>query len=69
MKARHANSVDDVLVALAKIRDLDASHARSLPTEYYASEAFPAQFPEILRKYKIRLASFVTGQIHSHEFL
>ena len=51
MKTRSENGVDDVLAALAEIGNVDAGQARSLPSEYYASEAFlELEQEEIFRK-------------------
>jgi phenylpropionate dioxygenase-like ring-hydroxylating dioxygenase large terminal subunit len=40
MTTDRVNGVGEILEALAKIRDLDESQARSLPAGFYASEAF-----------------------------
>ena len=40
VKTNSANDVGEILEALAEIRDLDESQARSLPAGFYASEAF-----------------------------
>ena len=51
MNTDSANGVGEILEALAEIRDLDASQARSLPAGFYASEAFlELEKEEIFRK-------------------
>jgi hypothetical protein len=51
MNTYSTNDVDDVLASLAKIRNVKAGQARSLPAEYYASEAFlEFEKEEIFRK-------------------
>ncbi len=51
MKTDTARGVGKILEALAEIRDLDASQARSLPAAFYASEAFlELEKEEIFRK-------------------
>ena len=51
MKSDGANGVGEILQALAEIRDLDASQARSLPAGFYSSEAFlELEREEIFRK-------------------
>ena len=51
MNTDSANGVGDILEALAKIRDLNESQARSLPAGFYVSEAFlEIEKEEIFRK-------------------
>jgi len=51
MNTYSTNDVGDVLASLAKIRNVNAGQARSLPAEYYASEAFlELEKEEIFRK-------------------
>ena len=51
MKKDSTNGVGEILEALAEIRDLDESQARSLPAGFYASEAFlELEKEEIFRK-------------------
>ncbi len=51
VKTNSANGVGEILEALAAIRDLDESQARSLPAGFYASEAFlELEKEEIFRK-------------------
>ena len=51
MKTDSANGVGEVLRALAEIRDLDESQARSLPAGFYASEEYlELEKEEIFRK-------------------
>ena len=51
MKSENANGVGEILEALAAIRDLDESQARSPPAGFYASEAFlELEKEEIFRK-------------------
>ena len=51
MKTLSTNGVGEILDALAEIRDLDASHARTMPAGFYASEAFlELEKEEIFRK-------------------
>ena len=51
MKKNSKNGVGEVLEALAEIRDLDESQARSLPAGFYASEEFlELEKEEIFRK-------------------
>ncbi len=40
IKSEYANDVGEILEALAAIRDLDESQARSLPAGFYASEEY-----------------------------
>ena len=51
MKTLSTNGVGEILDALAEIRDLGASHARTMPAGFYASEAFlELEKEEIFRK-------------------
>ena len=51
MKTQKIDDVGKVLDALAGIRNLDESHARSLPAGFYSSEAFlELEKEEIFRK-------------------
>ena len=51
MKTDRTDGVGEILEALAEIRDLDASQARSLPAGFYASKAFlELEKEEIFRK-------------------
>ena len=51
MKTRSVNGVSEILAALADIRDRDSDQARSLPAEYYASDAFlELEREEVFRK-------------------
>jgi choline monooxygenase len=51
MKKDRTNGIDEVIEALAEIRDLDESQARSLPAGFYASEAYlELEKEEIFRK-------------------
>ena len=51
VKTNSANGVGEILEALAKIRDLDESQARSLPAGFYASEEYlELEKKEIFRK-------------------
>ena len=51
MKLKNANGVSEILEALAEIRDLDESQARSLPAGFYSSEKYlELEKEEIFRK-------------------
>ena len=51
MNLQSVNGVNEILDALAEIRDLDASQAHSMPAGFYASEAFlELEKEEIFRK-------------------
>jgi hypothetical protein len=51
MKNSSADGVGKILDALADIRDLDVSQARTLPAGFYSSEAFlEIEKEEIFRK-------------------
>ena len=51
VKTNNANGVGEILEALAEIRDLDESQARSLPAGFYASEEYlELEKEEIFRK-------------------
>ena len=51
MKLKNAKGVREILEALAEIRDLDESQARSLPSGFYSSEAYlELEKEEIFRK-------------------
>ena len=59
MKTDSANGVGEVLRALAEIRDLDESQARSLPAGFYASEEYlELEKEEIFRKEWVCLGRF-----------